>query len=158
MANFTQGNMFGQTVPPYPQPSTPYTSNSFYPQLQQRNNVLPGRMVSRVEDVAIGEVPTDGSVGLFPQNDGSCIYAKSWTGDGSIKTIKFVPEIPTQETTVDNTTIVTNTNKNSFENENNVKLDEILNKLQTLDDIADFLTMTKSNNNQKNQNGSKENR
>ena len=36
----------------------------------------------------------DGSVSLFPQNDYSCIYAKTWTKEGTIATMKFVPEQP----------------------------------------------------------------
>lgn len=34
----------------------------------------------------------DGSVSLFPQNDYSAIYAKTWTKDGTIATVKYVPE------------------------------------------------------------------
>ena len=34
----------------------------------------------------------DGSVSLFPQQDYSCIYAKTWTKEGTIATMKFVPE------------------------------------------------------------------
>ena len=39
----------------------------------------------------------DGSVSLFPQSDYSAIYAKTWTKDGTIATVKFVPEQPQME-------------------------------------------------------------
>lgn len=38
------------------------------------------------------EVPTDGTVALFPSADGSCVYSKRWTPDGNILTMRFVPE------------------------------------------------------------------
>lgn len=36
----------------------------------------------------------DGSVSLFPQQDYSCIYAKTWTKEGTIATMRFIPEQP----------------------------------------------------------------
>lgn len=53
---------------------------------------LQGRIVHQVEEITPQEVPMDGSVGLFPQNDYSCIYAKQWTKDGNIQTVRYVPE------------------------------------------------------------------
>lgn len=38
------------------------------------------------------EVPTDGTVALFPAADGKCIYSKRWTPDGNILTMRFAPE------------------------------------------------------------------
>lgn len=39
------------------------------------------------------EVPTDGTVALFPSADGTCVYGKRWTPDGNISTMRFVPEV-----------------------------------------------------------------
>ena len=55
---------------------------------------IPGRMVTNADEIVPQEVPMDGSVSLFPQNDYSCIYAKTWTKEGTIATLKFVPEQP----------------------------------------------------------------
>ena len=55
---------------------------------------IPGRMVTNADEIVPQEVPMDGSVSLFPQNDYSCIYAKTWTKEGTIATMKFVPEQP----------------------------------------------------------------
>ena len=60
-------------------------------QQPQRVNSLNGRFVGRVEDVTANEVSMDGSVSLFPTNDMSVIYAKSWNADGTIKTIAYKP-------------------------------------------------------------------
>lgn len=98
MANFNNFNGY----------SNPYAND---PRFTGRNNVaneypgfnnfmrpapgLQGRMIAQVEEITPQEVPMDGSVGLFPQNDYSCIYAKQWTKDGNIQTVRYVPEQPT---------------------------------------------------------------
>ena len=35
----------------------------------------------------------DGNISLFPLKDYSCIIAKQWNSDGTIKTLRFVPQI-----------------------------------------------------------------
>ena len=57
-------------------------------------SMLPGRQVVNADEITPQEVPMDGSVSLFPQNDYSAIYAKTWTKDGTIATVKFIPEQP----------------------------------------------------------------
>lgn len=54
--------------------------------------MIPGRLVANADEITPQEVPMDGSVSLFPQNDYSAIYAKTWTKDGTIATMKFIPE------------------------------------------------------------------
>lgn len=70
-----------QTPNPYQQPN--------------RFQSIPGRLVNNLDEITPQEVPMDGSVSLFPQNDYSAIYAKTWTKDGTIATVKFIPEQPT---------------------------------------------------------------
>ena len=53
---------------------------------------ISGRVVNSLDDIIVPEVPTDGTVALFPSADGSCIYSKRWTPDGNISTMRFVPE------------------------------------------------------------------
>lgn len=105
--------------PFYPNPANPYMINNNYgtsyaPQTggymagnqtpnpyqnQQINRFqsIPGRLVNNLDEITPQEVPMDGSVSLFPQNDYSAIYAKTWTKDGTIATVKFVPEQPQME-------------------------------------------------------------
>lgn len=108
--------------PFYPTPANPYTlNNNFTPgasyapqtggymagnqtpnlyQNQQLNRFqsIPGRLVNNLDEITPQEVPMDGSVSLFPQNDYSAIYAKTWTKDGAIATVKFIPEQPASAT------------------------------------------------------------
>lgn len=53
---------------------------------------ISGRVVNSIDDITVQEVPTDGTVALFPSSDGKCIYSKCWTPDGNILTMRFVPE------------------------------------------------------------------
>lgn len=59
-----------------------------------RFSSIPGRTVNNLDEITPQEVPMDGSVSLFPQSDYSAIYAKTWTKEGRIATVKYVPEQP----------------------------------------------------------------
>lgn len=80
----------------------PYQMSSF-PQSTTRPVFppFPGRVVPSMDQITPGEVPTDGSVGWFPLQDGSAVIAKQWQQDGSISTTRYVPEAtpaaPTQD-------------------------------------------------------------
>ena len=50
------------------------------------------RTVSSADEITVQEVPTDGSIALFPLADGSAVIGKRWMPDGSISTVRFVPE------------------------------------------------------------------
>lgn len=88
--NNARGLGFNRYSDPYSQ-TVPYNSamNTNY----QRPSI-PGRLVNNLDEITPQEVPMDGSVSLFPQNDYSAIYAKTWTKDGTIATVKYVPEQP----------------------------------------------------------------
>ena len=73
------------------------TQNPYQNQQINRFQSIPGRLVNNLDEITPQEVPMDGSVSLFPQNDYSAIYAKTWTKDGTIATVKFVPEQPQME-------------------------------------------------------------
>lgn len=51
-----------------------------------------GRPVAAPNEITPQEVPMDGTIALFPMQDLSCVYAKTWGADGTIKTMRFVPE------------------------------------------------------------------
>lgn len=72
----------------------PYMQTNPYLYQQNRFASLPGRLVGNADEITPQEVPMDGSVSLFPQNDYSCIYAKTWTKEGTIATVRYVPEQP----------------------------------------------------------------
>ena len=64
---------------------------NLYQNQSSRFQSIPGRLVNNLDEITPQEVPMDGSVSLFPQADYSAIYAKTWTKDGTIATVKFVP-------------------------------------------------------------------
>ena len=104
-----QNNPFYGSAGFTPMPGTSYTpQNGNYvtqsqtyqnPYVQQssRFQSIPGRLVNNLDEITPQEVPMDGSVSLFPQADYSAIYAKTWTKDGTIATVKFIPEQPQME-------------------------------------------------------------
>lgn len=63
------------------------------PQMQKPVG-LPGKMVSSASDITPNDVPMDGRVSLFPQQDYSCIIAKAWNAEGKIDTVVYVPQQP----------------------------------------------------------------
>ena len=69
-------------------------TNPYQNQQPNRFQSIPGRLVNNLDEITPQEVPMDGSVSLFPQQDYSAIYAKTWTKDGTIATVKFIPEQP----------------------------------------------------------------
>lgn len=99
-----QNNPFYGSTGFTPMPGTSYApqNGNYVAQSQTYQNPyiqqsIPGRLVNNLDEITPQEVPMDGSVSLFPQNDYSAIYAKTWTKDGTIATVKFVPEQPQME-------------------------------------------------------------
>ena len=98
---------------PYMQPQNPYMDRMNFLQNYQQNLQQPlvptsmsganqqampqqivginGRIVQAVETINPNEVPMDGSVAVFPKQDLTEIYAKSWNADGTIRTLTFKP-------------------------------------------------------------------
>ena len=67
--------------------------NSQPPQVyQNRQPSMVGRIITDINVVTPQEVPMNGGIGIFPVQDGSCIYVKSWTGNGTIQTDRYVKE------------------------------------------------------------------
>lgn len=95
---------------PYYNPYNGYNPNGYYPQMPPQYNSpqpnyqpytppaqtnppsLSGRMVNSISEVTPQEVPMNGEASIFPQRDGSVIFAKMWNQDGTIKTVRYVPE------------------------------------------------------------------
>lgn len=75
-----------------------------YGQIATPRPALSGRMVASDAEIVPNDVPTDGSTGYFPARDGSCIYAKAWSNDGTIRTVRYTPE-PQPEPAADGPTL-----------------------------------------------------
>lgn len=89
-------NQFQPAAFPYQQPQQQMIQRPIPTQF----NGISGRIINSIEEVTANEVPMDGTTGVFPACDYSCIYTKAWNSDGTIKTIKYIPvfEEPKQET------------------------------------------------------------
>lgn len=93
-APYGMGNAY--VVPTYPQTIPNYQvgyQNQAVPmQSQQQVPGIVGRTIQRPEEVVPNDVPTNGYPAYFPTQDGSAIYVKHWNANGSIDTIRYVPE------------------------------------------------------------------
>lgn len=56
-----------------------------------------GKMVASPEDIRPNDIPMDGSISFFPLKDGTAIYAKQWTGNGTIATAVYKLDTPPPE-------------------------------------------------------------
>lgn len=83
----------------YPQTTSPQQYSAFnqppsaYSAQTAMPSMMPGRMINTVEEITAQEVPMNGDISIFPQRDGNAIYVKSWNSDGTIRTMKFVPDM-----------------------------------------------------------------
>lgn len=59
------------------------------------NATFAGKMVSALSDIKPADVPTDGRPALFPNQDLTEIYLKSWGADGLIRTFRYVLDTST---------------------------------------------------------------
>lgn len=75
------------------------------PQIDPQMSRLYGRVVNTSDEITPNDIPTNGTIGLFPQSDYSCIFAKQWNNDGRITTIKFVPEAVSEDVETSQTDI-----------------------------------------------------
>ena len=82
------GFQYGQTQPPY----VPAPTYQPQPMNQTRQQGILGHMVSNPNEITPQEIPMDGSISLFPMQDGSAVIGKFWDSNGQIKTIRFIPE------------------------------------------------------------------
>lgn len=55
---------------------------------------LSGRVVQSASDVTPSDVAMDGGVSWFPAADGSMVWAKAWTPEGTIRTTAYAPVAP----------------------------------------------------------------
>lgn len=94
--NYYYNNGAPVQTPVSPSVNTPQYSQPTYQPVQTAPALplrgIAGRLVNDASEITVNEVPTDGSIAMFPKNDGTCIYTKQWNSDGTIKTICFVPE------------------------------------------------------------------
>lgn len=71
----------------------PNVQSNPYPIMPNQSPVVMNfRFVDRPEDITPNYIPMNGDLGVFPLRDQSAILTKQWKSDGSIETIKYIPE------------------------------------------------------------------
>ena len=102
---YNQQTMYGQynSYYPYQYQQPRYDLQQNQPLFNQQQNIQPqqqaglnGKVVQAVEQITANDVPMDGSVAVFPKQDMSEIYTKSWNADGTIRTIVYKPYTASQ--------------------------------------------------------------
>lgn len=71
-------------------------------QTQQQTQGLVCKPVVDASNVSPNDVPMDGNAAVFPKNDFSEIYVKSWTSNGTIQTIVYKPIQPENQSDATN--------------------------------------------------------
>ena len=102
---YSQQTMYGQynSYYPYQYQQQRYDLQQNQPLFNQQQSIQPqqqlglnGKVVQAVEQITANDVPMDGSVAVFPKQDMSEIYTKSWNADGTIRTIVYKPYTASQ--------------------------------------------------------------
>lgn len=78
-----------------PNYGNPYARPQMQPQQmfpQQSQPGFFGKMIQSPNDIMPGDIPMNGSPCFFPMQDGSAIFMKAWNADGTISTMRFLPE------------------------------------------------------------------
>ena len=113
--NMSMGNNWG----------SPRGNNSGSMSTGEMRSFIPGRFVMGIDEITTQEVPSDGTLALFPQRDLKAIHAMQYTAQGIIP-VTYVPQ-------------VTNTAASQQPN-----LSELYSRMDSLEEKIDRL-ITKSN-------------
>lgn len=76
----------------YPQQQNQNNQQPQQPQQTTDNVVAAVRVVKNPSEIRMDEIPMNGSISLFLQDDKSVIYGKQWTNNGVLENIRFVRE------------------------------------------------------------------
>jgi len=79
-------------APTMPVPTITTTTPTFSNTTAQSPGLLYGKLIGSIDEVTALDVAMNGMPSVFPMKDESAIYLKIWQPDGTIRTIKFVPE------------------------------------------------------------------
>lgn len=115
----------------------------FQQQQQQIPNVAPvfaqnvnARMIDSIENISANDVPMQG-ISVFPKNDLSEVYIKSWQPNGTISTIKYVKQPDTEALTMQANKLTGAGEKEALTGYSGVE--EIMTKLNSLEEKVDRL-------------------
>ena len=119
-----------------------------------------GRVVQGLDNINANEVPMDGSMAFFPEQDLSEIYVKGWNADGTIKTIVYTPHIDTKSIDTVNSTANAEKLKFTLSDESTDlflnKFNELSEKIGQLEDRFDKSLATQRKNSKTQSKGGEE--
>lgn len=107
---------------------------------QQPMATIYGKVIQTVDQISPSEIPMDGNIAVFPKNDLSEIYVKRWMSNGSISTVRYVPNFDNGLNAVIPSPNVTEPPKTA----NIVDADGIMARLDELNKKLDDVISTKS--------------
>lgn len=84
--------MFGQVQVPTPTVPGAITQTVQPQQVSQQPTFVQGRVVESEADIKPNEIPMDGSVTFFPKSDYTVVFGKTWTENGTIRSMRFLLE------------------------------------------------------------------
>lgn len=129
----------------YQQPvQTPYSySNVQQPVVQPMVQEISGRFVPSAENIVPNEIPMNGGVALFPRNDLTEIYVKSWNKEGTIKTVVYKPSEDEKPISIEDKI------KNEISDMFTKRFDDITSKLEELSTTISGFNKSSNNRNKK---------
>lgn len=86
---YNQMPMTPPIQPQYPRANPVYSPQRPEPDPQKTVRPLIGRIVASPSDITPQEIPMDGSIAIFPLANGSSIFIKRWTSEGTIQTTEY---------------------------------------------------------------------
>lgn len=112
--NYQNQNLFqpySYNQNPYPINPNYQTQNQYqgFQPVQQaqtfNNQLINGKIITKLEDITANDVPMDGSEAIFPLADKSKIYIKQWNANGTISTVEYLPQISNETSNANNSTL-----------------------------------------------------
>lgn len=93
--------------------------NSVQNNQQPEDTILSVRVVKSPDDIKVDQVPMNGKISLFIQDDMSVIYGRRWTNDGTIEKLCFVLDRTPEQNSI-------NTSNNTVVNNQGFTIDELM--------------------------------
>lgn len=81
-----QPQLFGNNVPPN---NYQYQQRPYY---QANVNTVLGRVINNEAEIQASDVAMNGTISWFPMADGSCVVGRRMNPNGTITSVRYIPE------------------------------------------------------------------
>ncbi len=113
------------------------------PQATSQSMYVPtvnAKMVDNIDSISANDVPMQG-ISVFPKNDLSEVYVKSWQPNGTISTIRYVKSFDTDAKTIQGDNLPPT--DNNVATKGKYDMDAVMDKLVSLEEKVDKLSVTR---------------